>query len=450
MAKERRLGRGIEALLRGVDLPEVEYTSGNLPGVGNASGVKPNTLPAAGERPSDGFNVMVNSVSHSAETVSGRDLPPRVSPISGKKKTEYPHGEYSEVPSGKGTSSEKKNGFSSVASVSPSSEVLPERENVSLAEEKAGSASLGMSDVTHDVVEKLVVTAHAKSGDEEEFTVISVAIQEIDANPWQPREDFSAADLQSLAESLKTHGLIQPVVVRLLEGRYQLIAGERRLRAAERAGWDTIPAVVVEASDREMAELALIENLQRKDLNAVEKAQSFQRYLEIHRCKQEDLARRLNLDRATVSNFIRLLELPLEVQDLIRRGEITQGHARALLPLGDDGNQVEMCDRIMKEKLSVRQVEEMVKEFHQTGLKKVTHIPTPGKFARKKTSDPQTSALEQRLRSAVGLKVKLSHKSGGNGKLEVYFRNHEEFQRLMDFLCAQIEEVPPRKPKKVA
>ena len=176
-----------------------------------------------------------------------------------------------------------------------------------------------------------------------------VNVRQIDSNPAQPRQDFDPKDMQSLAESISTHGLLQPVVVRQVHERYQLVAGERRLRAAIQAGWVDVPVNVVEADDRQMAELAIVENLQRKDLNPLEKAASFQKYLDQYGCTQEELAGRLKLDRSTIANLIRLLELPEPVQDAIRRGKITQGHARALLPLGDEREQIEFCRRIERE-----------------------------------------------------------------------------------------------------
>ena len=187
-------------------------------------------------------------------------------------------------------------------------------------------------------------------------------MRQIDGNPAQPRQDFDADETRSLAESLSAHGLLQPLVVRRMGDRYQLVAGERRLRAAIQAGWTEVPVNVVEADDRQMAELAIVENLQRKDLNPLEKATSFQNYLEHYGCTQEELAGRLKLDRSTVANFIRLLELPAPVQDAIRRGKLTQGHARALLPLGDEKEQIDFCQRIQREGLNVRQTEVLVQE----------------------------------------------------------------------------------------
>ena len=191
---------------------------------------------------------------------------------------------------------------------------------------------------------------------------LKLSLDSIQHNPLQPRQEFDAEELQRLADSITAHGLLQPIVVRPWEGSYQLIAGERRLRAARLAGWSEVPAIVVEADERQTAELAIIENMQRKDLNALEKAACFQRYLDLYGGTQEELAGRLKLDRSTIANLIRLLELPGTVHDALRRGKITHGHARALLPLGEEREQAEFCERIQKEGLNVRQTEAMVQE----------------------------------------------------------------------------------------
>jgi ParB family chromosome partitioning protein len=191
--------------------------------------------------------------------------------------------------------------------------------------------------------------------------LLQLPVDRIEENPFQPRRDFSEVEIASLAESLKEHDMLQPVLVRQVNGRYQLISGERRLRAARHAGWTTIPARVRDADDRLVAELAIVENLQRKDLNPVEKALSFKRYLDEHRCTQDDLARRLKIDRSTIANLMRLLELPGSILDGLQRGTITAGHARALLPLGDEHEQVAFAARIEKQGLSVRDVERLVR-----------------------------------------------------------------------------------------
>jgi ParB family transcriptional regulator, chromosome partitioning protein len=273
-----------------------------------------------------------------------------------------------------------------------------------------------------------------------------VAIARIDSNPHQPRQAFDEAEMQTLAESIQAHGLLQPVVVRRVKDRFQLIAGERRLRAATKAGWAEVPVLIVEANDRQVAELAIVENLQRKDLNPLEKAASFQRYLEQYHCTQEDLAARLKIDRSTIANLIRLLELPDAVQESIRRGKITQGHARALLPLGDEKEQVAFCQRIQQEGLSVRQTEAIVQEtIEQADAEPLALVTRDGDKARPaKAQNEQVAALEQQFRSALGMKVALRHNSRGRGKLVIHFRNHEEFDRLRELLCDAKPQVRAR------
>lgn len=257
-------------------------------------------------------------------------------------------------------------------------------------------------------------------------------VGQIDSNPAQPRQDFERSEMESLTESITAHGLLQPVVVRRVEDRYQLIAGERRLRAAREAGWRDVPANVVEADERQTAELAIIENLQRKDLNPLEKAAAFQRYLEMYACTQEELAARLRLDRSTVANLIRLLELPQPVQEAIREAKITQGHARALLPLGEEREQIEFCRRIQREGLNVRQTESLVQQQIDAADGGPLRVigPEGDQSGRPRTQSEHLAALEQELRAALGTKVTITHNARGRGKLVIHFRSHDEFERL--------------------
>jgi len=266
---------------------------------------------------------------------------------------------------------------------------------------------------------------------------LRLAIESIGHNPHQPRQDFDPDELQGLADSISSHGLLQPVVVRPWEGGYQLIAGERRLRAARLAGWTEVPVTIVAADERQTAELAIVENLQRKDLNALEKAASFQRYLDQYGGTQEELAGRLKLDRSTIANLIRLLELPEPVQDALRRGKITPGHARALLPLGEEREQVSFCERVQKECLNVRQTEALVQETiaaADRGPVGVVGSDGAVQKAPRRTSD-HVAALEQEFRNALGLRVKITHDARGRGKVVIAFGSHEEFDRIRQHIC---------------
>jgi ParB family chromosome partitioning protein len=287
----------------------------------------------------------------------------------------------------------------------------------------------GAVDAAYDVV--------ASPGD----GLLSIHVYEVENNPFQPRRDFDEAAIDELSQSLKQHGMIQPLVVRRQGQRYQLISGERRLRAAVKAGWQQVPAQVREADDRQMSEVAIVENLQRKDLNALEKAHSFQQYLERYGCTQEELAGRLSIDRSTIANLIRLLELPEPIQQSIRSGTLSQGHARALLPLGDEREQLSFCKRIQDEGLSVRAVEELVQQaIHQSDHEPLSLVgadaPRRGKAPHR--SRDQAAALEQELRAALGTKVDLKQRTGGRGQIVIHFTSHDEFDRLREHLCGRL------------
>jgi ParB family chromosome partitioning protein len=243
-----------------------------------------------------------------------------------------------------------------------------------------------------------------------------------------------------LGQSIKEHGMLQPIVVRQVGDRYQLIAGERRLRAATAAGLDRVPVQVRDADDRQLAELAIVENLQRKDLNPLEKAASFQQYLRHYGCTQDELARRVKIDRSTIANLIRLLELPQAVQQALCSGLITQGHARALLPLGDEREQIAFCLRIQRESLTVRDTEEQVQAMiHRADSEPLSvYSPGPGRPKRSRTRSEHIMALEQELRTALGCKVDIRQTSLGRGRIVVHFKSHQEFERLRNHLTVQL------------
>ena len=254
-----------------------------------------------------------------------------------------------------------------------------------------------------------------------------IEIALVDRNPFQPRLDFNESELSELKESLAEHGLIQPIVVRQNGERYEIIAGERRFRAAKECGWTTIPAIVFIVGDREMSELALTENMQRTDLNPIEKALAFRNYLDSYGGTHEELAKRLTLDRSTVSNLMRLLDLQDDVQQMTRQGSISMGHARALLPL-DEENQFELAQRIVAEQLNVRQTESIVKSF----LNGDNARRPKGKTI--KEVSPRVQELEQQFRAWLGMKVKLTSNEKGKGKLVVSFNSNDEFERVYQAL----------------
>ncbi|MBL8871678.1 MAG: ParB/RepB/Spo0J family partition protein [Planctomycetaceae bacterium] len=267
-------------------------------------------------------------------------------------------------------------------------------------------------------------------------STVELAVDEIENNPFQPRRQFNEEEIASLAESLKEHQQLQPVLVRKVAGKYQLISGERRLRAAIRAGFKTVRAEVRDADDRLVAELAIVENLQRKDLNPIEKAMSFRRYLDEHRCSQEELARRLKIDRSTIANLMRLLELPDAILDDVQTDRVSAGHARALLPLGDESLQMRFCKQIKEEGWSVRETERRVSEFLDSENADDVLDRAAPTVSRKKTVSPQIASLEQEIRSALGTKVEIKQNSNGRGRIVVQFGSEEEFERIRELLLS--------------
>jgi ParB family transcriptional regulator, chromosome partitioning protein len=262
-----------------------------------------------------------------------------------------------------------------------------------------------------------------------------VAIQ---ANPYQPRQTFDEAEIADLADSIRTHGILQALVVRRANDGFELIAGERRLRAAQAADWRQVPVQIRDVDDRQLAELAIVENVQRKDLNAIEKAESFQRYLDQYQCTQEELASRIQIDRSTVANLIRLLELPGLVKLMVQEGGISQGHARALLPLGDEQEQIYFAQRIKKEGMSVRATEQGVQDRIRSLDGDQLRIVDADGNSRPvpRPRNEQIAALEQEFRTALGTKVDLSQTAKGKGKLTIHFASHEEFDRLRQIMTA--------------
>jgi ParB family chromosome partitioning protein len=250
-------------------------------------------------------------------------------------------------------------------------------------------------------------------------------LEEIEPNPLQPREDFDEERLDELVSSVKANGVLQPIIVRRSGSGYQIIAGERRWRAAQKADLMSIPAIIREATDQDMLKLALIENLQRQDLNPIEEAHAYKALIEEHGLIQETLALHVGKDRSTIANTIRLLALPDEVQAHVSRGTISMGHARALLSLSDSVEQVSFCQRIVKEGLSVRQVEHLVKSRG------------PRRKARRTASvDPDVRRLEEDLQRSLGTKVRI-RTTGKRGKIEIEFYSPDEFEALLGRLLGR-------------
>lgn len=274
----------------------------------------------------------------------------------------------------------------------------------------------------------------------QEGDIVHLNVYEIEDNPYQPRREFRESELASLAESLKEHNILQPILVRIVDGRYQLISGERRLRAAIKANWQTIPARLRTADDRLVSELAIVENLQRKDLNAIEKALSFRRYIDEHGCTQESLASRLKIDRSTIANLIRLLDLPRQVQDAVRDQTISAGHARSILPLGDEVIQTQFTRRIIDEGISVRGTEKMVADYLSSdSLSPSSLAQAAVPPSAKRTRSSHVDHLETELKMALGTKVQIKQGTREKGQIVVHFANASEFERLKNLIGRQAQ-----------
>jgi len=255
-----------------------------------------------------------------------------------------------------------------------------------------------------------------------------IDIDRILPNSHQPRKTFEEESLNELADSIREHGLVQPIVVRPLEdGFFQLIAGERRWRASQRAGLSRVPAVIREAGEHAALELALIENLQREDLNPMEEAQAYERLIADFGMTQEEVARRVGKNRATISNMLRLLKLPPEVQQWLRENRLSTGHAKALLSLNDLDAILDSAKRIIQGNYSVRQAETLVSRYVNGGGVKDGSAGDPDVL------DPNVRAAIHELEQCLGTKVTL-RESGGKGKIEIHFFSFEEMNRLYEGL----------------
>ena len=273
----------------------------------------------------------------------------------------------------------------------------------------------------------------SRDGDGQRWLDLSV----IEPNPHQPRKHFDEEEIADLADSINERGVLQPLVVRRVDGRFELVAGERRLRAIQSLDWKQAPVTVRDLEDRQTAELALVENLQRKDLNPLEKAASFDKYLRDYDCTQEELARRVSINRSTVANLIRLLELPADVKALVVAGELSQGHARALLSL-EQAEQSKAAKRIVSEGLSVRKTEQLVQDQLANSADEALRVVGEDGVSRPQapTRSEQLAALETELARSLGTKVKLTQTAKGSGKITLHFANGDEFERLRGVLTA--------------
>jgi ParB family chromosome partitioning protein len=266
-----------------------------------------------------------------------------------------------------------------------------------------------------------------EAGSLDSSELIRIAVDQIDPNPFQPRRSFNPDEITALADSLRQHGMLQPILVRSAGERYQLIAGERRLRASIEAQLHEVPARILALDDQRVFELAMVENLQREDLNAIDKATAFREYLNRYGGTQEELAGRLGLDRSTISNLIRLLDLPEPVIESVRKNLITQGHARALLALPDQESRLATLPRVIEEQLSVRQTEALVASGEPTVARtRIRKDPAHEVFAKA----PHVLEIEQQLHRRLGVTVVIRARNDYRGQIIIDYHSREEFDRL--------------------
>lgn len=258
--------------------------------------------------------------------------------------------------------------------------------------------------------------------------IMRLKVTEIQPNEAQPRKQFAQAQMDSLVDSIREHGVLQPIIVRPTSKGYKIIAGERRWRASKQLGIKELPVIVKNADSLKTIELALVENIQREDLNPIEKATAFSELKSNFGLTQEQIATKVGQDRSTIANTLRLLDLPEEVQDFVSRGTISMGHARSLLSLKDPKKQIALSEKIVKDDLSVREVELIVsgKESHVDPLK----APMGIKLAHTLIKSPQILDLEDKLRRIVGTKVSIMEKNG-KGKITIEFSNNAQFESIL-------------------
>lgn len=257
--------------------------------------------------------------------------------------------------------------------------------------------------------------------------VVTVKINSVEPNKNQPRKAFNEDSLAELADSIKQYGVIQPILVQKRNKYYEIIAGERRWRAAKLAGLKEVPVVIKDYSEQEIVEIALIENIQREDLNPIEEAQAYKRLLNEYNLNQDEVAERVSKSRSAVANSMRLLKLSEEVQNMLIDDLISSGHARTLLAIEDEKLQVEIAEKIMDEKLSVRETEKLVK-----------NITNPKKKKEKEEIENKFvyEDIENRIKEVMGTKVKVNHKASGKGKIEIEYYSDRELERLLDIFMS--------------
>jgi len=275
-------------------------------------------------------------------------------------------------------------------------------------------------------VEKPTVEEKKEVVQELTKSTAEISITDIEPNPFQPRTDFDQDELLELVQSIKTHGIIQPVTLRSLgQGKYQIISGERRWRASKLAGLKSIPAYVRIADDQGMLEMAIVENIQRSNLNALEVAISYQRLLDECELQHEELAERVGKERSTVTNYMRLLKLPPDIQSGLKSEQISMGHARALLSIEDVTSQLFMYKRVLRESLSVRNTEKLIRDHKNKSSGKTT-------TAKASQMHPEVKKIQDRLSMQLGVKININRSQDGKGKITIPFSSDDQFNDIID------------------
>ncbi len=300
-----------------------------------------------------------------------------------------------------------------------------------MSTEKRNALGRGLSALLNDSENvqsnKTNVSAPASVETNSLGSVNEIKLTEIEVNPFQPRTDFDQDALRELADSIKLQGLIQPITVRRLNAHsYQLISGERRFRASKLAGLTHLPAYIRTANDQQMLEMALIENIQRENLNAIEVALSFQRMIEECSLKQEELGERVSKNRSTVTNYLRLLKLPPVIQASIRDGQLSMGHAKTLITIEDPAKQIYIHQHIIQQGLSVRKTEELVRDMQKAAEKKEGKQPEPISFQLQKIQDDLASKFSSRVKLKVG--------NQGRGTIEIPFFSEDDLGRILEIM----------------
>ena len=269
--------------------------------------------------------------------------------------------------------------------------------------------------VVKEVVKEVVVKEPAE---------VKVRISQVEPNKEQPRKYFDEDALIELSESIKQYGVLQPLLVQKKDNYYERIAGERRWRAAKLAGVKEIPVVIKDYSDQEVMEIALIENIQREDLNPIEEAQAYQRLIKDYRLKQDEVAEKVSKSRAAITNSLRLLKLDKRVQEMVMEGKLSNGHARTIISIEDGDKQYAIAQKIFDEKLSVREVEKLMREQDKKG-KQPKELPE---------NDFVYRDLEEKLSKSLGTQVTIKNKSNNKGKIEIQYYSQSELERILEFL----------------